>query len=177
MPKPPFANLNTFKSSEAYSKTPTPVATPELAAKKMLSPAVSTPDLLSASSGASSTPSLDLANPPRSVPPKASYDSSPLANGKDKDDTTSLRSVAASTKSALSRMTSPKSSDEKPEPMSHLEKQASKSMGQKSTRKKRPGTDKWWRVSDEKVKESKTSEVLGMQKEVYLLFYELDKEF
>lgn len=177
MPKPPFANLNTFKSSEAYSKTPTPVATPELAAKKMLSPAVSTPDLLSASSGNSSTPSLDSANPPRSVPPKASYDSSPLANGKDKDDTTSLRSVAASTKSALSRMTSPKSSDEKTEPMSNLEKQASRSMGQKPTRKKRPGTDKWWRVSDEKVKESKTSEVLGMQKEVYLLFYELDKEF
>jgi ubiquitin carboxyl-terminal hydrolase 16 len=31
-------------------------------------------------------------------------------------------------------------------------------------------------VSDEKVREAKTSEVLGMQKEVYLLFYELESE-
>ncbi|WPH02017.1 Hypothetical protein R9X50_00487100 [Acrodontium crateriforme] len=35
------------------------------------------------------------------------------------------------------------------------------------------GTDRWWRISDEKVKESKTSDVLSMQKEVYLLFYEI----
>jgi ubiquitin carboxyl-terminal hydrolase 16 len=40
------------------------------------------------------------------------------------------------------------------------------------TRKRKP-QDRWWRISDDKVKESKTSEVLGMQKEVYLLFYEL----
>ncbi len=33
-------------------------------------------------------------------------------------------------------------------------------------------TDRWWRISDEKIKESRTAEVLGMQKEVYLLFYE-----
>ncbi|KAJ4349825.1 uncharacterized protein N0V89_008444 [Didymosphaeria variabile] len=35
--------------------------------------------------------------------------------------------------------------------------------------------NRWWRISDDKVKESKTSDVLGMQKEVYLLFYELDR--
>jgi ubiquitin carboxyl-terminal hydrolase 16 len=35
--------------------------------------------------------------------------------------------------------------------------------------------NRWWRISDEKIKESKTSEVLSMQKEVYLLFYELDR--
>ncbi|KAM0721227.1 hypothetical protein Q7P37_003515 [Cladosporium fusiforme] len=40
------------------------------------------------------------------------------------------------------------------------------------TRKRKP-QDRWWRISDDKVKESKTSEVLGMQKEVYLLFYEI----
>jgi ubiquitin carboxyl-terminal hydrolase 16 len=36
-------------------------------------------------------------------------------------------------------------------------------------------TNRWWRISDDKIKESKTSEVLSMQKEVYLLFYELDR--
>ncbi len=40
-------------------------------------------------------------------------------------------------------------------------------------RQKQKMAERWWRISDEKVKESKTSEVLGMQREVYLLFYEL----
>ena len=42
-------------------------------------------------------------------------------------------------------------------------------------RKKRP-VDRWWRISDDKVKECKTSDVLSMQKEVYMLFYEIDKD-
>ena len=42
-------------------------------------------------------------------------------------------------------------------------------------RKSRRTVNRWWRISDDKIKESKTSEVLGMQKEVYLLFYELDR--
>lgn len=40
-------------------------------------------------------------------------------------------------------------------------------------KKSRRRDNRWWRISDDKIKESKTSEVLGMQKEVYLLFYEL----
>ncbi|PVH97025.1 cysteine proteinase [Periconia macrospinosa] len=40
---------------------------------------------------------------------------------------------------------------------------------------KRATSNRWWRISDDKIKESKTSDVLGMQKEVYLLFYELDR--
>jgi len=42
-------------------------------------------------------------------------------------------------------------------------------------RRKRP-VDRWWRISDDKVKECKTSDVLCMQKEVYMLFYEMEKE-
>ena len=41
-------------------------------------------------------------------------------------------------------------------------------------RKKKVPNNRWWRISDEKIKESKTSDVLSMQKEVYLLFYELE---
>lgn len=40
-------------------------------------------------------------------------------------------------------------------------------------RKQKKGSDRWWRISDDKIKESKTSEVLGMQREVYMLFYEM----
>ncbi len=41
-------------------------------------------------------------------------------------------------------------------------------------RRKRP-VDRWWRISDDKVKECKTSDVLCMQKEVYMLFYEMER--
>ena len=42
-------------------------------------------------------------------------------------------------------------------------------------KRKKSTSNRWWRISDDKIKESKTSDVLSMQKEVYLLFYELDK--
>ncbi|EFQ99640.1 hypothetical protein MGYG_02652 [Nannizzia gypsea CBS 118893] len=40
--------------------------------------------------------------------------------------------------------------------------------------KKKPN-ERWWRISDERIRECKTSDVLSMQKEVYLLFYELER--
>jgi ubiquitin carboxyl-terminal hydrolase 16 len=43
------------------------------------------------------------------------------------------------------------------------------------SRRRKKASDRWWRISDEKVKEARTSDVLGMQKEVYLLFYELER--
>ncbi|MCJ1389122.1 hypothetical protein MMC18_001976 [Xylographa bjoerkii] len=42
-------------------------------------------------------------------------------------------------------------------------------------RRKKRNSDRWWRISDDKIKECKTSDVLGMQKEVYMLFYEIEK--
>lgn len=42
-------------------------------------------------------------------------------------------------------------------------------------RKRKKYNDRWWRISDEKIKECKTKDVLDMQKEVYLLFYELER--
>lgn len=47
---------------------------------------------------------------------------------------------------------------------------------QRLLRSRRKTADRWWRISDEKVKECKTSDVLGMQKEVYLLFYEMENQ-
>jgi ubiquitin carboxyl-terminal hydrolase 16 len=43
-------------------------------------------------------------------------------------------------------------------------------------RKKRPNNDHWWRISDDKIKECKTGDVLALQKDVYLLFYEMERE-
>jgi ubiquitin carboxyl-terminal hydrolase 16 len=47
----------------------------------------------------------------------------------------------------------------------------------KLKKKQRKANVRWWRISDDRVKESSTGQVLGMQKEVYLLFYELDQNF
>ncbi|KAF7562204.1 hypothetical protein G7046_g1935 [Stylonectria norvegica] len=147
----PFSNYNTFQPSEVYSKAPTPISTPEIStpeisARDMDSPAMSTPDLLSASSGNSSTPSLDsLPVPPRSVPAESNTTPSLSSNRKDKDtETSSLRSVAASTKSAFSRLTSPKRTTQESSTPPPTAAPA------KKFRKRKSATDKWWRVSDEK---------------------------
>ncbi|KAJ6787978.1 hypothetical protein PWT90_08691 [Aphanocladium album] len=185
---PHFPNQNTFMQSEVYSKTPTPLSTPVIRAKHADSPATSTPELLSpTSTTTSSTPSLDSVpvQPPRSVPSSVvPGKNSPSINGRDTD-TSSLRSVAASTKSALSRLASgkhdggSKTGSPKQRPESQPQSQATHSLAGSIKRVKpkraKQHLDRWWRVSDEKVREAKTGEVLGMQKEVYLLFYELEK--
>ena len=43
-------------------------------------------------------------------------------------------------------------------------------------RGKAHNSDRWWRISDDKIKECKTADVLGMQKDVYMLFYEMERE-
>ncbi|KAL8724343.1 MAG: hypothetical protein Q9166_008008 [cf. Caloplaca sp. 2 TL-2023] len=42
-------------------------------------------------------------------------------------------------------------------------------------RRKKKTSDRWWRISDDKIKECKTLDVLAMQKDVYLLFYEMER--
>ncbi|KAG9772757.1 Ubiquitin carboxyl-terminal hydrolase 16 [Exophiala dermatitidis] len=42
-------------------------------------------------------------------------------------------------------------------------------------RRRKKSNDRWWRISDDKIKEARTSDVLSMQREVYLLFYELER--
>ncbi len=43
-------------------------------------------------------------------------------------------------------------------------------------KRKKKTVDRWWRISDDKVKECKTADVLSMQKEVYMLFYEMERD-
>ncbi|PHH67670.1 hypothetical protein CDD82_1229 [Ophiocordyceps australis] len=169
---PPYPNPNTFQPSGAYSKAVTPSSTPDLSARAHTgSPAISTSDLLSATPGPadSSRPSLESSlAPPRSIPEAAQSDGRDKAGG---GDANSLRSVAASTKSALSRLASPARHSNQHESNGGVPLLKS----QLSRRRRKSPADKWWRVSDEKVREAKTSEVLDMQREVYMLFYELDE--
>jgi len=52
------------------------------------------------------------------------------------------------------------------------QKASDQSSASKNSKAKKPH-NRWWRISDDKIKEAKTSDVLGMQREVYLLFYEI----
>lgn len=52
----------------------------------------------------------------------------------------------------------------------------SKSLTEKVKARRKKKDERWWRISDEKIKECKTGDVLGMQREVYMLFYEMERE-
>lgn len=186
---PPYSNPNTFQPSGVYSKTASPMSTPQIQPDTM----TSTPDPLTPASA--STPSLDSTLPTTTSTSKRG---SPRLNGntngragpgptsapapiKEKDtDTSSLRSIAASAKSTLSKMS----------PSKHRDGSTTSGGGgsmpvlngggsfhnKKAHKKRNKTNDKWWRISDEKIKEASTRELLGMQREVYLLFYEMDRD-
>ncbi|TLD20757.1 hypothetical protein PspLS_08521 [Pyricularia sp. CBS 133598] len=116
-----------------------------------------------------------------------------LSPRKDKDtDSSSLRSVARSTLSRMAGSSSRSGSkrrgtigedQQQQQPNGGTGKPATAASSSSplaktsSRRKKSKNQDNmWWRLSDEKVKEATTKDVLGMQREVYLLFYEMEKE-
>jgi ubiquitin carboxyl-terminal hydrolase 16 len=162
----------------------------------------STPELLSPVSAASSSPSLLYTNghqhtngqPFSTIASGSSSsrttpkNSGPTSAPRDSE-TSSLRSIARSARSSLSKVPSlsrSKASNPSPPGPNTEEKEDSngsieaeetnKAPREPRSAKKRKHSNRWWRISDEKVKEAKTGDVLAMQREVYLLFYELEKD-
>ncbi|KAF3764830.1 hypothetical protein M406DRAFT_81044 [Cryphonectria parasitica EP155] len=145
---PPYSNPTTFQPSGVYSKTASPQSTPQIQPTAQFSgdatPFTATPSMLSPARDRTATPS------------------------KEKDsDSNSIRSIAASAKSTLSKMS----------PSRHGSNSGSQNgtTGKPSARRRKVH-DKWWRISDDKIKEASTRELLGMQREVYLLFYEIERD-
>ncbi|KAH9429312.1 hypothetical protein MCOR02_010718 [Pyricularia oryzae] len=135
------------------------------------------------------------ARPSSSTSRLASLSLSPRRDkDKDKDtDSSSLRSVARSTLSRMAGSSSRSGSKRRGTVGEDQQQQQQPNGGgtskpatassssplakTSSRRKKAKNQDNmWWRLSDEKVKEATTKDVLGMQREVYLLFYEMEKE-
>ncbi|KAN0117175.1 cysteine proteinase [Hyaloscypha variabilis] len=160
----------------------------------------STPELLSPASAASSSPSLPFTNGHAHLNGNAllpvpsgstSSDATPKNLGPTSaprdSETSSIRSIARSALSNISKVPSisrSKASTSSP-PMSSVDENGNANGNaetngapkeSKSAPKKKKQSNRWWRISDEKAKEAKTSEVLAMQREVYLLFYELEKD-
>ncbi|KAI0125469.1 U1biquitin-specific peptidase-like protein [Xylariales sp. AK1849] len=206
----PFSTPHPFQQSNAFTKSaqPSPVPSPQAATPQVRalprpeqdSPTISTPDLLGPDSGTvSSNPSVEeLSHQFTDTLPR----SPPIANGRtpsrlshtsaprDRDsDAISLRSVAASAKSTISKISQSARNSRPGSPAGKHSSNGtasilngapltSKGMAVPSTVKprQRKAAERWWRISDEKIKEARTSEVLGMQREVYLLFYELERD-
>ncbi|KAI0478093.1 hypothetical protein F4859DRAFT_47023 [Xylaria cf. heliscus] len=188
----PYSTTNAFQPSGIYtpSANPTPIATPSPSATPLHkstvpSPVASTSDLvprLSAeASSSASTPSVTAADSATNSRP--SDQPVPAPPGKDRDtDTGSLRSVAASARSTMTRLSQSAKRSRSDSPFgkpktstSTVDSGSAPKINGARHRRRKPN-DRWWRISDDKVKEAKTGEVLGMQREIYLLFYELERE-
>lgn len=66
--------------------------------------------------------------------------------------------------------------DKPPKPNKTSRHRPSSSLDASRFRRKKKPNDHWWRISDDKIKECKTSDMLSLQKDVYLLFYEMTRE-
>lgn len=155
---PPYSTPNVFNPNGVYSTPP--------AASPQSSPQVPASNSKSRSSLSSPEPTELLSPSPFSSSPSVS--------------SFSLSSTRPSTGSnGQAPQTPPSSAPREPTRASST---ASKHKPRNSVSdtlrlaRKKKENDRWWSISDDKIKECKTHDVLAMQKEVYLLFYELDKE-
>lgn len=175
--------------------TSTP-STPELLSPTSL-PSSSRASLASSLSAPPTRPNSDTQTPQTNGRSKLypHVEASPGPTSAPRDpEASSIRSTTRSAKSTLHKVPSSSSSNpSKPESPGYspsskkagsMQDTPSISPRSKSTTtmlnglsrpRKQKVSNRWWRISDDKVKESKTSEVLSMQREVYLLFYELER--
>ncbi|KAK2626602.1 hypothetical protein QTJ16_003777 [Diplocarpon rosae] len=197
---PPFSTPHPFQHAGVYNMPPSPLSsqtsTPVRTAhqpggsNKDDSTLSSTPEILSPSSAASPSPLSPYMNGcPNGDSLRADALGSNSTSGSSSTDTTatpgptsaprgsdtaSIRSKARSTRSAISSKLS-RSKDFSSSNFSPSQESRSGKTSTSEKKRKRNPSNRWWRISDDKIKESKTSDVLAMQREVYLLFYELER--
>ncbi|KAJ5287637.1 Peptidase C19 ubiquitin carboxyl-terminal hydrolase 2 [Penicillium angulare] len=175
----PFSTPEAFGSyaqSRVTSQNPSEAPSPRLVplnpddiggSSNNISPATSSTSLSGASqSGTQLSPSAarpTTSSSRRSFPSTFSRSSTPQPTTSDVHSPTTEAGRASISSAPRSSRTIPRSSVETPT-----------GLGSR-LRRRRKANDRWWRISDEKIKECKTSDVLGMQKEVYLLFYEMER--
>lgn len=179
----PFSTPASLGTEGVYSRqaSPLPSAASSVAPSAMQSPRISALNSSGANDRGSPVASTPRLNSP-STRSLSSQDtipstvrgrgptSAPRASGTDTDSLKLPPSTARTGTESLSRTKSIQSLKDRAQ-----QKASSIKESNPLRRKAKKGSNRWWRISDDKIKESKTSEVLGMQKDVYLLFYELDK--
>ncbi|KAL2867086.1 uncharacterized protein BJX67DRAFT_388296 [Aspergillus lucknowensis] len=193
---PPFSTPDVFSSyaqSRATSANPSRVQSPrirprtaidtDLSALNISTPvSTSSPSSLSPSEPSRSPSTSDLSRPASSQLNTPHPSTRPTTSSS----RVSFQSTHSTSKQNLSQTSAPRGSSLE---TARLSSPASRSsLADRNTsatdtelsvasrlRRRRKPVDRWFRISDEKIKECKTSDVLGMQKEVYLLFYEMEK--
>jgi len=155
---PPYSTPNVVRPTGAYS---TPTASSAASSPQI---PVSSPNPRSSTA----TPELPELRPSSSISSSHSISSSSLSSTR--PSTSSNGHTSQPRASSAARPAS-----QAPVKTTSSKVASSLSEASRFGRKKKPN-DRWWRISDEKIKECRTSDVLSMQREVYLLFYELDKD-
>ena len=185
----PFSTPTSFGTEGVYSNRGTPVASavqsPRLSGQSQLSIQSSrdSPRQSSTFSRLPEVSSLSISSPHLNSPSTSSLSSrssfSLSSRHRKRPGPTSAPRVEATTPSSVSPSSIAESKLE--QEVSSQQMTAGKSPTTadlaKLKKKQRKANVRWWRISDDRVKESSTGQVLGMQKEVYLLFYELDQNF
>lgn len=178
----PYSTPDTFKPAKVYSNsisTATPLSIPksQMSANQSseesstdVSTSNSTPRRLSTVATSNSSFICSESNSISGQLPFDGTTDTPIASkNTEKRESIKLRTRARSTLSRVSSFT-----HKRIEVNTNTEKAPISSS--RNLRAKKKHSDRWWRISDDKIKECKTADVLGMQREVYLLFYELETE-
>lgn len=162
-----------------------------ISSSKLPPPAIESPSLPSASLRLASPVSTPVAGPsslsppPTSMPKRSSIDQISLFSASSisrfsRDSSRNSLGVPSQTTTTARPSTSTSWSAKVSTDLSRFGSSASlgssKRKKNKAAHVNKSNEHRWWRISDDRVKESKTSEVLGMQREVYLLFYEMEKD-
>lgn len=187
---PPFSNTSTFQASGAYSRAASPMSTPRMKTPRQGSEATCTPasqqdGLAHDSEAASSPPSHEPATVPAATPRDPTGACAGDGEGTVAPECHSTVLQPQAGDGDNSGFGGPEASARPSSSAVHsgstLAARSSglvddKSMSTPSLkRKQRKQEARWWRISDDKVKEASTRDVLSMQREVYLLFYELER--
>jgi ubiquitin carboxyl-terminal hydrolase 16 len=154
---PPFATPDAFSGYAAASRggslTPSPNPSPRINAQP--------------STNGRLSPESNRSTPTISSTSLTAPSSRPTSQGQQAVNS-SLSTTRSAVKNGVTSSDQPSVSSLQ-RPVAQVREAASK------LRRKKKSNDRWWRISDDKIKEARTSDVLGMQREVYLLFYELER--
>lgn len=174
----PFSTPHVDNTTGPYSVSATPAQSSQKLPKSSLSLQRSTPTS-SPTVAAISSPSTHSPSPSQSSESQTSPSTRPSSGSA--SGTTQPRSSETSTASKLP----PTAVDAAKERLAAYTSKPKLSSGNASRsasldvgrfKRKKKTVDRWWRISDDKVKECKTADVLSMQKEVYMLFYEIERD-
>jgi len=159
---PPFSNPSTFQVSSAFSRVPSPASTVRTHIHRADPDDIRSMDSKECFSAVtvqspSPIPSSPIPRRPAESKGSASVNEQESAGSQVHSTTPLSRRIDVGTTSSIPSETGLPTLSSKPKAKHH----------------KQPS--RWWRISDDKVKEATTRDVLSMQREVYLLFYECEK--